>query len=387
MTAARGSLRIELARTDEELARLEPAFAALPWQREEAAYEYFTTRLRTRPDVIAPFAAVVFDRDTPVAGYAGRIESRRLDTALGYKVVYAPEVRFLRIVDGGLVAPEGAARRLLLDSLAGSLQRGEADVLGLPPFDVDSSLSADLARLAGPLERQPFIAPWTRRQLVLPATFEEFLASRSHKTRKGVRQDARRLETAFGERLTVEIVRDPAGLERFVRDADRVAGSTYQRALGGGFADTAEQRALIEVGLEHGWVRGYLLHLDGEPIAYWLSSLYGDTMLLKTGGYDHAHTSHRVGIYLLMRVIEDACLDPTLRVLDYGPGDAGYKQQFSNESVLERNLVLFAPTFRARRINATRTAILGPARVARVALDRTGLTDRLRSGWRRRMQR
>ena len=103
-------------------------------------------------------------------------------------------------------------------------------------------------------------------------------------------------------------------------------------------------------------------------------------MLLKTGGYDNAHTGHRIGIYLLMRVIEDACLDPALRVLDFGPGDAPYKQQFSSEGVLERNLVLFAPSLRARRINATRTAILGPARLARIVLDATGLTERIRSG-------
>jgi CelD/BcsL family acetyltransferase involved in cellulose biosynthesis len=142
----------------------------------------------------------------------------------------------------------------------------------------------------------------------------------------------------------------------------------------------------MEVGLEHGWVRGYLLYLDGKPIAYWLCSLYGDTMLLKTGGYHHAHTEHRIGIYLLMRVIDDACLDPALRVLDFGPGDAPYKQQFSSESALERNLMLFAPTLRARRINATRTAILGPARVVRSVLDETGLTDRIRSGWRGRLR-
>ena len=386
MTKADGSLRLEIARSADELERLRPAWEELPWQREEAAYEYFAARLRTRPDVIAPFAAVVFDGETAVAGLAGRLESRHLDTVLGYKVVYAPLVRFLRVVDGGLVAPEGPPRRALLEAVAGMLRRNEADVVGLPPFETGSALYSELARLGGPLGRQPFIAPWTRRRLLLPAGFEEFLASRSHKTRKGIRQDERRLEAAFGDRLSVEITRDPSGLERLIEGADRVAGSTYQRALGAGFADTVEQRALTEVGLSHGWVRGYLLYLDGDPIAYWLCSLYGDTMLLKTGGYDKAHTGHRVGIYLLMRVIEDACLHPTLRVLDFGPGDASYKQQFSSEGMLERNLVLFAPSFRARRINATRTAILGPARVARSVLDASGLTRRIRSGWRGRLR-
>ena len=68
-----------------------------------------------------------------------------------------------------------------------------------------------------------------------------------------------------------------------------------------------------------------------------------------------------------MRVIADACDDPALETFDFGPGDAPYKQRFANASRLERNAVIFAPSFRARRINATRTAILVPARAARAA--------------------
>jgi CelD/BcsL family acetyltransferase involved in cellulose biosynthesis len=133
-------------------------------------------------------------------------------------------------------------------------------------------------------------------------------------------------------------------------------------------------------------VRGYLLYVDTTPVAYWLCSTFRRTMLLRTGGYDAAYARYDVGIYLLMRVIADACLDPELDLLDFGPGDAEYKRQFSNSSWEERNLVLFAPSFRARRINVTRAAILGPARLARRALDATNLTARVKAGWRRRLR-
>jgi CelD/BcsL family acetyltransferase involved in cellulose biosynthesis len=106
-------------------------------------------------------------------------------------------------------------------------------------------------------------------------------------------------------------------------------------------------------------------------------------MLIKTGGFDEAYAEHRVGVYLLMRVIEDACSDPSLRVLDFGPGDTTYKEQFSNRSLEERHAVVFAPTLRARRINVTRTAILVPARAAKQVLDATQLTDRVRGLMRR----
>jgi hypothetical protein len=376
------SLRLELARTLEELDRLRPAWDALPWQREEAAYEYFVTRLRTRPDVIGPFAAVVWDGERPVAGLAGRIESRRLQTALGYRVVYAPLVRLLQVVDGGIVYESREALAPLARAIEDGLGSDEVDVVAFPPLELGSELFHVFGSLGGALARQPFIAPWTRRALTLPASFDDFLSSLGHRTRKGVRRDARQLQQAFGDRLAIEIVRDPRDVERLIEDADRVARSTYQRRLGAGFADTPEQRALARVGLERGWLRGYLLYLDGAPIAYWLCSLYGDTMLLKTGGFDEAYADYRVGIFLLMRVIEDACRDEALRVLDFGPGDTTYKQQFSNGSREERNVVVYAPTFRSYRINATRTAILGPARLARGALDAARLTDRVRAGWR-----
>src|SRR5262249_40248357 len=98
------------------------------------------------------------------------------------------------------------------------------------------------------------------------------------------------------------------------------------------------------------------------------------------------YAQHRVGVYALMRVIEDACADPELRVIDFGPGDAPYKEQFSSRSTVERSIVVFAPSLRGRRINASRTAILGSALLARRVLDAGGLTDRVRSGWRARLK-
>ncbi len=375
-------LRVEVARTPAELEALKPAWDELPWQREEAVYEFFVTRLRTRPDVIGPYVALVSAGGAAVGGLVGRIEWRRLQTALGYRVVYAPRVRLLQIVDSGVLAPTAPARAELAGLVEALLRSGEVDAVAFPPFPLGSELESAFGTLGGFLGHQPLIAPWTRRRLVLPGSFEEFMSSRSHKTRKGIRRDARKLDGTYGERLSVEILRRPGDLERLVHDSDRVAGSTYQRRLGAGFADTAEQRAVARIGLEHGWVRAYLLYLDSEPVAYWLCTVFGDTMVLRNGGFDETYSSYRTGIYLLMRVIEDACCDPGLRVLDFGPGDAAYKQQFSNESHEERNLVLFAPTFRARRINGARTAILGPARLAREALDAARLTDRVRSGWR-----
>jgi len=342
--------------------------------------------VRARAEATALFGVLVLRGNEPVAALAARAETRRLPAAIGYRTLYAPEVRLLQVVDGGLVTSDPAFAPLLVRAVDDELASGRADAVALPPLRLGSPLATAFDALGGPLRRQRFIAPWTRRTLVLPATFDEFVASRSSNTRWRIRRDAKRIAAELGDRVSVRIVREASQLDLLVRDADRVARTTYQRGLGAGFSDTPEQRTLAQLALERGWLRGYLLYVDDEPAAYWLCALHGDTMLIKTAGFDTAYERLRIGLYLLMRAIEDACADPAIRVLDFGPGDAAYKQQFSSDGYEERNAVVFAPSFRGLRVNASRTAILASARVARRVLDATKLTDRVKSRWRDRVR-
>jgi hypothetical protein len=377
---------VELARSPADVERLAAAWDRVEWGREEAERDYFLTRLDARPGVTGLFGILVLNGDEPVAALAARREDRRLPTAFGYRVVYAPRVRLLQVVDGGVVVQHPAALEPLVGALRTELARIGTDAVAVPVLPVDSPLFAALERLGGPLEQQRFLTTYTRRRLVLPESFEAFLASRTQKVRRGIRYDSKKLVDALGDELAVEIMREPESFERLVAEVDGIAVSTYQRALGAGFADTPEQRGIIRIGLEKGYVRAYLLYHRGTPIAYWVGSVYRGTMFLRATGFDHAYARNRVGVYLLMRVIDDLCADPAVDVLDFGPGDAEYKRLFTNDGVVERNLVVFAPTFRARRINATRTAILGSARLVRRVVDATRLTARVRSRWKSRLR-
>lgn len=363
----------QIARTATELEALRPAWEAVPWQREEAELDYLLARVRLRPEAVAPFGLLV-----PGGGIAGRIEERPLPARIGYRTVVAPRLRVLRIVEGGIAG--GAA----VDALRPLLN--EVDAIVFPALALGSELEHAARALVGPLQREPFARATARRRLVLPGSFEEFVASRSANTRWRIRRDARRVPAALGE-LTVDVIREPAQLEQLFRDAERIARSTYQRAVGAGFADTPEQRELARLGLERGWVRAYLLYRASEPVAFWLCSTYRGTMLIRMTGFDDRYAEQRIGLYLLMRVIEDAISDPHLEALDFGSGDAAYKQQFSGESWREREVVVFAPTWRAMRANVLRAPVLGAGRLARRALDATSLTDRVRSGWRARLRR
>ncbi len=86
-----------------------------------------------------------------------------------------------------------------------------------------------------------------------------------------------------------------------------------------------------------------------------------------------------------MRVIEDLCADDDFDVLDYGFGESEYKRRFGTDSWEEEDVLIFAPTFRGIRINATRTAVVGAASLVKAVATKTGIAPRLKKRWRRRL--
>jgi len=345
-----------VARTWEDVEALADRWNRTSWQTERAELAYFEAEGGT------PLA--FFDDD---GALVGRVEDHALESRLGYVRVYAPRVRLLRVA--GIAGEAAALARAAL---------AEVDVVGVPALPVASAEYRSLAPLGG----ERFVRAWSRRRLDLPESFDEFLASRSRKIRAGIRYDAKKLEASLADRLRVATFRAPDA-ELFA-DLDAVSQATYQRSLGHGFSpDRAE---VLSVALEHDWARVYLLY-DGErAIAYWQCGVHNQTMRLGSTGYLPEYARLRPGIYLLMRVIEDAIADPGLRVLDFGPGRSDYKRHFSNDSYEERNLLLFAPTLRAQRVRLVRTIVAALTYGARRVLDATGATQRIKTAWRRRLR-
>ena len=110
--------------------------------------------------------------------------------------------------------------------------------------------------------------------------------------------------------------------------------------------------------MERGWFRAYVLYLDDEPIAFWQGQAYNGVFSTGVPGFDPAYAEHRVGNYVLFKLIADLCADESIDTLDYGFGDAEYKRRFGTRSWEEQDVHLFAPTAKGFRTNAIRSSLL-----------------------------
>jgi CelD/BcsL family acetyltransferase involved in cellulose biosynthesis len=369
-------LAVEAARSELE---------AVAWTRLDPVPDYFLAVIASRREVLRPHVVRLPGAEGGEMVLAARLEEIPLSVSVGYRTVYRPRVRALTLVHGGVSGLESDLDAdLLLHTVRASLPAAHADVLSLPALRVGSAFHT--AAMAAPSAlRSRFRHRSTHWTLRLPDSFDEFLRSRSKKTRENVRVYGNRLNRDHGDGLSLRVFREPGELERLMAEVETVAATTYQRGLGVAPADTEEDRALTELSLNRGWFRAWVLSLDGRPIAFWSGSAFDRTFFVGTPGYDPAFADYSIGTYLLMRVIEELCADDEIDVLDYGFGESDYKRRFGSDSWEEEDVLIFAPSFRGVRINATRTAVAGAAQLTRAVAAKTGLAPWLKRRWRRRL--
>ena len=180
--------------------------------------------------------------------------------------------------------------------------------------------------------------------------------------------------------IEIETFRSPDQVDRLMRDAEAVASTSYQRGLGVGFADTPIIRGRLEFEAHNGWLQGHILYLDSKPVALWITSVRNKVAVSDYLAFNPDYAKYAPGTYLIISAIEG--LRDVDRV-DFGGGDASYKELFANELQREATVYIFAPTFKSIAVNALHTGAHAAHQSAKRALPHLAAIKRR---WRTRMR-
>ena len=293
---------VRVARTVEQLESFRDVWTGMVSNEVQTDPDYFLWSLRGESQVLGPHVLAVERNGRTDAMLIARLSQLRLPCKLGYATLYAPVVRSLSVVHEGLLGLEdNAVADAVLDELFAGLELGVADVVLFRQLRRESRLRNAAEARTGFLTRQPIGRTDLRWQIELPDTFDDYLASLSSATRKGIRRTLSRVEREFGDRVSIRVYPELDDLELFMQDAERVARRTYQRRLGVGFRDDARQRGRARMLMERGWFRSWVLYLDGHPIAFEQGEAYQSRFVSRYAGYDPAYGNSRIGAYLLTK--------------------------------------------------------------------------------------
>jgi hypothetical protein len=380
------TLTTRVIRSREEIEDIRDTWTS--WQRHpNADIDFYLTVQSLRPTIVRPHVIVVHNDGRPEAMLVGRIEHRNLECSIGYKRIFSPAARVLRFVYGGQfgnLSEETA--QVVVKEVVDSLGRGEADVASFYLVKWDSPLCFVARSIPGLLSRDYLQAPQKHWSMTLGST-EEWQLGVSRKVRKNQRW--KKLVRDYPDRIRIDSLREPGDLGRMIPDMEEIAKKTYQRGLGAGFIDDAVSRQRLRFEAEKGWLRIYILYLADRPCAFWSGTCYGDTFFSGDMGYDSADSQYSPGMFLIMKVIEGFRSyegNQGISRIDWGFGDAEYKQDLSDEKWYESSVSIWAPTPTGLKLNLEKTVTGLIDRTAKVVLQQTTLIQTAKRRWRDRLR-
>ena len=295
------------------------------------------------------------------------------------------------------------ADRLSSDYLDVIVRRGwEAEAIpALAQYLADARLALELASVrragcaAAALSRALTQRRW--RMLETPTavcpfidlsehTWESYLGTLESKPRNDFLRLLKNLTKKFSVRL------EPASSEHqrreFMAHLVRLHNLRWQNLGGSDALHTADLVAFHDevsrVTLERGWLRLFVLWLDGQPVASLYGFRYGRTFYFVQTGFDPAYGRHAVGLITVGLTIKSAIAEGA-EEYDFLRGDEAYKFRWAREVRHLATLEVYprgAPELLYRRTQRL-TAVA--KRIARQTLPRT-VIDRVIAARQRRFQ-
>lgn len=373
-------------RTFAELEEVRAAWTA--WQgHPDSDIDFLRMLVESREEIISPYVVVVSRGGQPDALMVGRLERREIRYRIGYLPVFKTRARGISFQYGGLRGnPSDENCKEIILAILESLKSGEADVATLDYPSTDSWLYKHARSAPGFLARDLLSVPQPHHWMRLQVGFEEVFQALSRSHRQALRSQAKKIEQKLSGRMKIHCFREPAELEVGIRTVEEVARKTYHRGLGVGFDDNPRSRRMMRFHAENGRLRMYVLFDGVAPITFWAGVVHNGWYYSDHTGFDPEYRDWSPGNYLFVKMIEEFC-NEGLQGIDFGLGDALYKQRFGNHTFEESCVTLFAPRPKGLAIKFVHATTAAVSVALKTILSRGNLVDKLKRRWRDRLAR
>jgi len=324
------------------------------WQNHpNTDFEHYQLVLSTRAANATPYVVLAQADGAPVGLLVGRTEPQEMAVKIGYANIKLGRARVLRIMTGGVLGTwwdELAAAAV--EHLIASFQQRAFDAIIFSNVRTSTAFYRALQAQAGRSGPSVFLAPEPHWIMQIPPKNEELWLRLSSRHRSQLRKARRKLDE--DEEIAGDVdfrhFHDGQNIEQFCQDAEVVASKTYQHGLGIGFKNDGFYNKRCQLFASKGRFRGYVLYLNGVPRAFWMGCVYDNIFHSQDVGYDPQMKEFQLGSLLLVHVIEELIKEKNCMGLDFGLGDAEYKQRFSDQSWYDCDVTFYAPALKNRAV-------------------------------------
>jgi hypothetical protein len=368
--------------TLKDIEALHSSWSAMQWH-PNTDIEFYTDVVRAWGNQCTPHVLAINRNGLPEALLVGRSEMVSIDCRFGYKTIFKVKARQLTFIYGGTLGKYSSENcAIFIKAIRDSLDRHEADLAEFHFIKTDSELYQTLssARRASASRSTAQL----HRSTSVGYTADDTYRGMSAKRRKNLR--GKKLFHEFEGRISIRCFHKLDSFEEMFVDVESIACKTYHRKLGVGFDGSEELRQRMIAESVRGRFRAYVLYLANKPAAFWIATAYKGVLYSDYLGYDPIEAKYSPGMYLITKTLEGLCdseMDSTIRKVDWGLGDAQYKQVLSDTSWSEASIKIYGPTLRGVAIKATVVPIAAIDSWLKIVLANSGLLQKVKTRWRR----
>jgi hypothetical protein len=356
--AQEGRIECRTIRDLRELNTLRGIWDSWPGSRD-SDLDFFSGIVESRGPGCRPHVIVLTRNGEPESALIGLREEKSLPLKLGQFTIFQCQVSVLEFVPGalrGFASKENCA--VLIREVMRSLDEGEADLAVLRNLDVKSPLYDSAIQLPSFASRDHSCCLDQRWFMDFPKGLDELFMRLGRSQRSKMRRKYKKVARHFAGDARVRCFHSAANVAQAIADMEEIAQKTNKRLFGLGFFGTPQVHQQMARMAETGWLRIYILYLDGKPAAFWMGTLYHRRLQADHVGYDPAWSKFSPGVFLFLSILEDL-REEEITTIDFGCGDTQLKQCFgcsADDRSLESNVRIFSPSPRGRQLNLLCTA-------------------------------
>lgn len=367
-------------RMDDEL---RAAWRTLAAATADAGYlsqpEWYEGVLASLPSA-RPLLITTWEGDTCTALVGARVDKVTVPMRIGYRQLVPLKPATVQIMEGALLGDLDQPTALL-GALDKAATDADAHLITFPRLEISHPLAVAVRDQKRPWMRTPEPGNVHHRSNIDEGGYDVLMAG-SKSTRSRVRKYARTL--ARDHDVSLDVYDSADRFDAFIAEAMPLAETSYQYALGSSLGTPGEVDRLRRAA-DLGWFRGYLLRVDGDAWTFDYGIRHGDVFTAIATAYRQEHAKKRPGNIALAAWIDDLGAHG-IRELDWGPGDAEYKQSLSSRVTDEQAFVLYRRTARGTALAILAVMIDVVDRLGRWILGQAGGLQKVKTTLRRRLR-
>jgi hypothetical protein len=285
---------------------------------------------------------------TPIALIVGWINQEYIVTNwFGYFKLHSPQLNCFEIENNGVITDGSQeAEQVVCDFFKSQLKNREIELFSFNHFSSQNPLWSELIST-----KRVCSKPIYKNSVNWITTLRNSRTGKlnnvhSKKTLQKLSRKANKFKKSFDNDLEIKSFNTKNEINSFICNAEVISKHSYQYSINIGVSNNLYWKNFLASLADGDYLKAYILFVKNEPVAYIMGAKYSNVLFLFATAFNSKFGNYSPGEYLRHELIGNF-IEQGIDIIDYGYGDAIYKQRCGTENIREASIRIYGNGVRA----------------------------------------